>query len=139
HGWVGDNPNGYSTDNGFHAYIDGKILEIHHLDYESLKGRIKFDTKVSPGDPWSECLAHIQRSYDQVEPLYKMQKDGSLTKETGKELISDRLCDAGSMLAALYDAAWSASKPSDSDIANFIKYSEQRSKRSEAPKTPAPA
>lgn len=139
HGWVGENPGHYTTDNGFHAYIDGRILEIHHLDYEALKGRIKFETKVKASDPWADCVTYIQRSFDQVEPLYKMQKDGSLTQDAGKVFISDRLCDAGSMLAGLYDAAWTASKPTDNEISSFIKYSEQRSKKGSAAPDAAPS
>jgi hypothetical protein len=129
HGWVGENPHGYTVDNGFHAYIDGKILEIHGLEYDSLKARVKFESRVSAADPWGDCLGYIQRSYDSVEPLYRLQKDGTLTKEPGKEFISDRLCDAGSMLAALYDAAWTASKPTEGEVSSFIKYSELRSRR----------
>jgi hypothetical protein len=132
HGWVGPNPEGYTTDNGFHAYIDGRILEIHHLDYDALKARMKFETKLS-ADPWPDCLAYIRRSYEHVEPLYKLQKDGTLVQDAGKEFISERLCDAGSMLAALYNAAWTASKPSAGEIGSYIKYSETH------PKQAAPA
>lgn len=124
HGWVGENPGGYTTENGFHSYIDGRVLEIHKLDYESLKGRVKFGAAPKPGEVWPQSLAYIQRSFDQVEPLYKMQKDGGLTKEAGKEEISARLCDGAEFLAALYNAAWAASKPTDGEVSSFVKYSE---------------
>jgi hypothetical protein len=137
HGWVGENPHGYTTDNGFHAFVDGKILEIHHLDYDALRSRMKFEAKIAGRDPWAESLVYIQRSFDQVEPLYKMQKDGSLTQDAGKDLIADRLCDAGSMLAAMYNSAWEHSKPTAGEISSFVKFSEQKP-APEAPPAPAP-
>lgn len=124
HGWVGENPNGYTTAGGFHAYIDGAVLQIHALDYDSLKGNVKFDTTVDPKDPWPQSMAYLARSFEQVEPLYKMQKDGSLEKDAGKEEITARLCDAASMLAAMYNAAWEASAPTQGEVSNFVKYSE---------------
>src|SRR5439155_16088033 len=39
HGWVGENPAGYTTASGFHAYIDGAVLRLHGLSYQTLKGK----------------------------------------------------------------------------------------------------
>jgi hypothetical protein len=132
HGWAGDNPGGYTKDNGFHAYIDTKILELHGLTYEGLRAGIKFDRHVDARDPWTDMLAHIQRSFDAVEPLYKLQKSGELTKDPGKAFITERLTDGATMLAALYNAAWEAAKPSPGEISNYIKYNE--TEKAAAPK-----
>jgi len=126
HGWVGDNPKGYTTDPGFHSYIDGKIVEIHGLSFESLRGRMTYDQLVTEKGSWGESLAYLRRSFDQLEPLYEMQRDGTLTKEPGKKLIEERFMDAAGFLAAMYNAAWAASKPSDSEVASFIRYSEMK-------------
>lgn len=140
HGWVGPNPAGYTRENGFHAYIDGRVVELHGLNYESLRPAMKYERRVSAADPWKDCLEYIQRSFDEVEPLYTMEKAGELTGPGGKALISERLCDAGSMLAALYNAAWEASKPTDREVAAFLRYSERERKAlPAAPETPAPA
>jgi hypothetical protein len=124
HGWVGENPNGSTRDNGFHAYIDTKILELHGLSYDGLKGSMRFDRSLSTADPWNDMLAHIQRAYDQVEPLYKLQKSGQLTGDAGKALITGRLQDGASMLAALYNAAWESARPSAGEISNYVRYNE---------------
>lgn len=124
HGWVGENPQGYTKDNGFHAYIDTKVLELHGLSYEGLKGQMRFDRHVDPADPWADMLAHIQRSYESVEPAYKLQKSGELAKDEGKAFIAGRLSDGASMLAALYNAAWESSRPSAGEISNYVKYNE---------------
>jgi len=122
HGWVGDNPKGYTTDRGFHAYIDGTILSIHHLDHDSLKDECKFDAKVDQGDPWNDVIAYIQRSHDMVEPLYLLKKTGELEKDEGKKFMSERLTDAAGMLAAMYQAAWASGTPNDKDKPDFVKY-----------------
>jgi len=145
HGWVGENPNGYTTDHGIHAYIDGTILDIHALTYESLRSQLGTPEAIDTKDPWPQTIAYLQRSFEHVEPLYKLQKSGELTGEAGKAFISERLCDGGRMLGAFYAAAWKASAPSQGDITNYIKYNEMRAKRGgnesgvpreETPKTP---
>ncbi len=134
HGWVGENPQGYTKDNGFHSYIDTRILEIHDITYEGLKGSVKFERSVSGSDPWNDMLAHIERSYNQVEPLYKLQKSGELTKDEGKAFITERLADGATMLAALYNAAWQASKPSQGELSNYVRYNESKDEKAPAAK-----
>ncbi len=122
HGWVGDNPEGFTTAGSIHAYIDGGVLALHHLAYETLKGAPLQPPQIDPRDPWPEILGEIERSHAQVVPLYQMHKSGELDKDAGKQMITDRLLDGASMLAALYNAAWEASEPSQQDIDNFKKY-----------------
>lgn len=121
HGWVGENPNGYTTEYGFHSYIDGRILSIHRLSFDNLRAGMDYYS-VDAADPWPEILEYVQRSLDGVEPLYKKQKDGSLEQAPGKAFISARLQDGGAMLSALYRAAWISSEPADREVAAFIRF-----------------
>jgi hypothetical protein len=147
HGWVGDNPNGYTTNNGFHAYIDGTIVGIHGLSYDTLKGACATERTVDRNDPWMDVLAEIQRSHDQLRPLYELQKSGDLEKEPGKKFITERFCDGATMLGTLYAAAWEASAMVPKDAADFLKYDEgssgkpnpmEKGKKEDAP-APAPS
>jgi hypothetical protein len=122
HGWIGENPDGFTVDRKIHAYIDGEILVIHQLDYELLKPGFTAERRVDAADPWRDVLAHIQRSHDRVRDVYAMFKSGDLEKEPGKAMISERLRDGGSMLATLYASAWAASVPDDAAVKDFIKY-----------------
>jgi hypothetical protein len=127
HGWTGPNPDGFTTANGFHRYIDTTVLGLHRLSYESIKaaGCPKAARPIAEVmNPWNEVIAHIQRSHDQVRPLYTLQRAGDLEKDAGKSLIADRLCDGGAMLGALYAAAWDASAMKDKDVKDFITYDE---------------
>ena len=122
HGWVGENPKGYTTERSIHSYIDGTILDIHKLDYLSLKPSAKPAAAIDPVDPWKDVLAYLQRSHDEVEPLYALKLSGDLEKDTGKAFISDRLTDAGAMLGALYASAWKLSEPTPKDLEDFVRY-----------------
>ncbi len=122
HGWIGDNPAGYTTDRKIHAFIDGEILIIHQLDYETLKVGFKAERTVDAGDAWKDVLTHVQRSHDHVRDVYSMFKSGELEGEPGKAMITERLRDGGSMLAAMYASAWAASTVNDKDVAEFVGY-----------------
>lgn len=122
HGWIGDNPHGYTRESGIHSYIDGTIVDLHHLTVESLRPTIKYDITVDAKDPWKDVLIYIQRSHDKVETIYAMEKSGDLAKEPGKELITERLDDAGSMLSALYKAAWESSAPTEREVMAWVKF-----------------
>lgn len=124
HGWVGDNPEGYTRHFGFHAYIDGTILRHHGLEYDTLKGSALPEVVVDARDPWAGAIGVIERSFARVEPLYRMEKDGTLEQEAGKAEIAARLCDGAATLAAFYNAAWEASAPTEAEVRNFVKFSE---------------
>lgn len=122
-GWVGDNPKGLTTSNKFHAYIDGGVISLHKLSYESLRADQKYVRKIAdPLNPWPEVIAHIKRSNDAVLKTYELEKSGDLDKAPGKAFISERLTDGADMLAALYNAAWVASEPTEKDSQDFVRY-----------------
>lgn len=128
HGWVGDNPKGYTADRSIHAYIDGVILAHHKLNRDTISKEppaegAKEESRVHDvQNPWSDVLAHIERSFASVEPLYELKKSGELEQAEGKKFITDRLNDAAAMLADLYAAAWKAGEPTAKDIEDYLKY-----------------
>lgn len=121
-GWAGDNPQGYTTDKKFHAYIDGGVLAHHGLTYAALKPGQKYERSASASDPWSDVVAHFERSFKEVEPLYQLEKSGDLNADAGKAFISERLHDGAAMLSAMYNAAWAASAITDQDVSDFVRY-----------------
>ncbi len=122
HGWIGDNPRGYTTDRGIHAYIDGTIVDYHKLTVDSLRPLMKYDIKLDAENPWNDTITYLKRSFAEVEPLYILERDKTLTREEGKKLISERLTDAGAMLSALYAGAWSSSKPTEREVQAWVRY-----------------
>jgi hypothetical protein len=125
HGWTGPNPDNFTTANGFHRYIDTTVLGLHHLSYESLKDHNTVTRPIADmNNPWEDVIAHIQRSFDQVRPLYVLQKSGDLDKEPGKVFITERLYDGAAMLGAMYASAWEASVMKSKDVKDFVSYDE---------------
>lgn len=122
HGWIGDNPKGYTTDRGFHAYIDGEILKLHGLTYDLLKRDRVVGLQIDAADPWMDVLLYIYRAHEYVEPLYEMQRTGDLQGLQGGRLIANRLQEAGAMLGELYIAAWENAKPTPRAVQDFIRY-----------------
>lgn len=121
-GWAGANPNEYTTSNKFHAFIDGDVLDVHELTYATLREHMRYERRVEARDPWDDALALIGRSFEQVEPLYRLDRDGELRQAPGKELIRTQLCDAAATLAAFYRAAWISSAPDEKAIRDFLRF-----------------
>lgn len=126
HGWVGDNPQQYTTDRGIHSYIDGGVLRKHSIDAQMVRPYCKFDKTADQQNPWLDVISHVERSFAQVEPLYEMKKSGELDKDPGREFICKRLADGAETLSALVNAAWLAAAPAASDIETFKRYDGDR-------------
>lgn len=104
-GWVGDNPNGYTTDRTFHRFIDGGVIELHDISAQKLVPRLRKPRSVTREDSWPNVISYINDSFTLVETLYQLEKSGELRKEKGKAFIEDRLIDAADMLAAIWTVA----------------------------------
>ncbi len=124
HGWIGKNPEGYTTEYGIHAFIDSGVLKVHDMSAATLLGTLEIEPVdvANTANPWDEILAHISRSFELVEPLYAMDRDDKLTTDVGKAFILERLSDGAGTLAGLYIAAWEQSEVSDDDIATYLLY-----------------
>ncbi|MBS0190044.1 MAG: hypothetical protein U0573_00815 [Phycisphaerales bacterium] len=126
HGWVGDNPSGFTTKKEFHAQIDAEVLRKHNLYEDAIRKKVRFDSpefsSIDPANPWVFAISEVKRSNQQLIPLYTLEKSGDLWKEPGAVMITERLADAAGTLSALLVAAWESAAPSDEDIKLFVKY-----------------
>jgi hypothetical protein len=134
-GWVGSNPNGYTTWPGFHSWIDGGFFA---------KAGIKFADiapKVTPAQPlvlapradgrdpmFAAVMDYLLAQFQLVEPLYQLEKAGKLSNEqekadrnrqqfagpvdpAGRAFIEGQLLKGGEMLGALWLTAWKQAAP----------------------------
>ena len=116
HGWVGDNPNGYTTNSGIHSWIDGGFLRMTGgLRAELLIGRIRpakiVGDPTKPEDLFRQIVAYLLETHKYVEPLYRLEKEGELTPENvastqGRAFVEARLVAGGQMLGDLWFSAW---------------------------------
>lgn len=135
-GWKGENPHGYTTSNRFHAYIDGDVIALHRITPEALAARARPPVQVPGRDPaqaWPRICEYIQRSFEQVEPLYALEKSGDLDRAPGKRFIEECLLEGGSMLAGIWVAAYDGTG-TDSYLENKL----QGTAPTTAPAGPAP-
>lgn len=118
-GWVGDNPQGYTTVSGIHSWIDGGFIAKAGITLEELApkaapGRaLPLGRRADGRDPlFVAVLEYLQAQHQLVEPLYAMDKankfrieDAPPTAE-GRAFITGQLIKGGDMLAALWISAW---------------------------------
>lgn len=110
HGWVGANPKGFTTDSKFHAYIDGGVIDLHHISYDSLKERAKPFRTIDPKNYWPDVCGYLYETFEEVEPLYELEKSGELKQAKGKAFIENRLREGGAALAGVWTAGYRAAK-----------------------------
>lgn len=118
-GWVGDNPQGYSTWPGLHSWIDGGFVAKAGMKTADLAPRVQPAKLISLAaredgrDPmFVAALDYLVAQNSLVEPLYQLEKAGKfghgeqpLTDE-GRAFIGGQLLKGGEMLGAIWLTAW---------------------------------
>ena len=116
HGWVGENPEGYSTDRDIHSLIDGGVIEAGHITHENFIGKIKpasmIPTQVSAtgSSSFPVIMSYLAETHRRLVPLYQLEKDGKLDEDKpsaeGCQFIEDQLLRGGQFLGDLYYSAY---------------------------------
>jgi hypothetical protein len=110
-GWVGENPNGYTTSSKFHALIDGGVIDAARIRTQDLFERLPSsprsidETKLFPG-----VIAYCLDTFGEVENTYQLEKKGAFRLGSGafpegKRFVEERLVAGAVMLAGLWEAA----------------------------------
>lgn len=105
-GWVGPNPNGYTTEHDIHSKFESAFVDaaVNESDVQPLMTPLK-----TMGDEWDDYLAYLQHTGTLIEKTYQLDKthafDGVGTAE-GKQFTAERLAAGASMLRDLIVAAW---------------------------------
>ncbi len=124
HGWVGENPHGYTTSRGFHSWIDGGFFSrTGGANVPALKSKLRTAQIVTidgrsakPEETFQVAMLFLVEQNKQVEPLYQLEKDGKLTGEgekgiEGKAFLEGQLLKAGQMLGDCWFTAWQEAPP----------------------------
>lgn len=118
-GWVGPNPNGYTTASGIHSWIDGGFIAKAEITLEELSPRVTparalaLSARPDGRDALFVAVVDYLRAQHQlVEPLYALDKAGKFRIENapptpeGRAFICGQLLKGGEMLGALWVTAW---------------------------------
>ncbi len=122
-GWVGDNPKGFTTNRGFHSWIDGGYLAKVPLDQRALRDRLRLarllrspDRATAEPSTFKDTLAFIRDQHQLVEPLYQLDLEGKLSPEKpqgqeGRPFFERQFLAGAQMLGDLWYTAWREAPP----------------------------
>ncbi len=112
-GWDGDTPNpqGYTTDRGFHARFESAFVEIHVGDDEIAARMPAGPPRLLSGEVRPAVMAHILAAHEEVEELYRLDRDVGFepfeeADPAAVTFAATRIAAGAEMLAALWWSAW---------------------------------
>ncbi len=105
-GWVGPNPNGYTTEHHIHGDFESTYVgaNIKPTDFEPL---VKAPELLK--QPFNDYIAYLHQSNALVEDVYKLEKAGGFKGKGSREAFAfttHRLAAGSQMLLNLWYTAW---------------------------------
>ena len=105
-GWVGANPNGYTSQHGIHSLFETAYVAAN-ITARDFAGMVKEPERLK--DPFASYLAYLTDSHAQVETVYSLEKAGGFTGKGSPEAFDftrRRLAAGSQMLLNLWYTAW---------------------------------
>jgi hypothetical protein len=106
-GWVGANPNGYTTSHGIHHQFEGPFVaaNIHAPDVQAKMT----PAKLIDGDMFDAYVAYLRHTGTYTEKVYQLEKAGGFVgagSPESRDFTAARLADGASMLRDMIYTAW---------------------------------
>jgi hypothetical protein len=107
-GWVGPNPNGYTTEHHIHALFESDFVHanVKPGDFAPLVADSK---AVVLGDVFNDYMTYLRHSNSLVEQTYQLEKAGAFTgagTPPGKAFVDQQLAAGAIELRNLIYTAW---------------------------------
>jgi hypothetical protein len=106
-GWVGPNPNGYTTDHQIHYQFESPFVSAN-IHAPEVQAKMT-PPKVIDGDMFDAYVAYLRHTATYVEQVYQLYKAGGFngagTPES-RDFTAARLADGASMLRDMIYTAW---------------------------------
>lgn len=105
-GWVGPNPNGYTTQHTIHGQFESAYVaaNITAKDFSAL---VKAPQRLD--DPFARYVAYLRQSNGMVENVYELEKAGGFSGKGSPaafKFTTQRLAAGSQMLLNLWYTAW---------------------------------
>jgi hypothetical protein len=106
-GWVGPNPNGYTTEHKIHWQFEGPFVDanLHASDVQPKMTPVHALT----GDIFDDYMAYLRHTFIYVEKVYQLEKAGGFTgagTPESRDFTAERLAAGASMLRDMIYSAW---------------------------------
>jgi len=106
-GWVGANPNGYTTGHQIHHLFEGPFVaaNIHAPDVQGKMTAVK----LIDGDMFDAYVAYLRHTGTYVEKVYQFEKAGAFIgagTPDSRDFTAARVADGASMLRDMIYTAW---------------------------------
>ncbi len=109
-GWVGPNPNGYTTEHKIHWQFEGPFVAAN-LHEPEVRAQMTPAAAIQ-GDVFDQYVAYLRHSQTLVEKVYQLEKAGGFTGAGSPEsraFTAVRLAAGASMLRDMIYTAWTES------------------------------
>jgi hypothetical protein len=106
-GWLGPNPNGYTTEHKIHWQFEGPFVAAN-LNSHDVESKIS-PLKTIDGDIFDTYVAYLRHSATYVEKVYQLEKAGGFVGKgtaESREFTAERLAAGASMLRDMIYTAW---------------------------------
>jgi hypothetical protein len=105
-GWVGSNPNGYTTQHGIHAQFESTYVAAN-ITARNFSGLVSSPQRLD--DPFNAYFGYLKESNGLVEKVYELEKAGGFAGKGSPgafEFTTRRLAAGSQMLLNLWYTAW---------------------------------
>ncbi|GBQ33510.1 phospholipase C/P1 nuclease family protein [Gluconacetobacter azotocaptans] len=107
-GWVGLDPKGYTRETAIHGRFESRYVDMIALQETDISRRLG-PVSHQDGDVFNQVLAYLDRSHQDVETVYTLDKSGALNdphNPEARQLVYGRTAAAAAMLRDLVYRAW---------------------------------
>jgi hypothetical protein len=105
-GWVGPNPNGYTTERKIHAQFE-TVYVAANITAKDFARLVTSPQRLD--DPFARYIAYLRQSNELVEKVYELEKAGGFAGKGSPEAFeftTHRLAAGSQMLLDLWYTAW---------------------------------
>jgi len=106
-GWVGPNPNGYTTEHKIHWQFEGPFVDAN-IQEPAVRAKMT-EPKAIEGDIFDAYVAYLRTTKTHVEEVYQFEKAGGFVgagTPASREFTAERLAAGASMLRDMIYTAW---------------------------------
>ena len=106
-GWVGPNPNGYTTAHTIHWQFEGPFVDAN-LHEPEVRANMT-EPKAIEGDMFDSYVAYLRNTKTYVERVYQLEKAGGFVgagSAESRQFTAERLAAGASMLRDMIYTAW---------------------------------